>query len=181
MPGRRCGSAGACTVRPERFVKASAAALTDPLTGALNRRGFTAAVERELARSRRYERPFVLAYVDVRGLKGINDTQGHMAGDELLRTVSSVLTNSARAHDVVGRLGGDEFGLLLVEQSADDAKAVTDRITERVQASRAALGFQAAWDLTVGTAAFPADGDSAAALLAVADRRLYEQRGIALG
>ena len=106
----------------------SAAALTDPLTGVLNRRGFTEAVERELARARRYDRPFVLAYVDVRGLKAVNDTEGHLAGDELLKGVSRLLRDSARADDVVGRLGGDELGLLLVEQSAEGAEVVTSRI-----------------------------------------------------
>ena len=106
----------------------SAAALTDPLTGVLNRRGFTEAVERELARARRYDRPFVLAYADVRGLKAVNDTEGHLAGDDLLKGVSSLLRDSARADDVVGRLGGDELGLLLVEQSAEGAEAVTSRI-----------------------------------------------------
>ena len=56
----------------------STAALTDPLTGVLNRRGFTEALERELARARRYGRPLALAYVDVRGLKAVNDTAGHL-------------------------------------------------------------------------------------------------------
>jgi diguanylate cyclase (GGDEF)-like protein len=160
---------------------ATAAALTDPLTGALNRRGFTEAVERELARSRRYDRPFVLAYADVRGLKAVNDSEGHLAGDELIKGVASMIAESARAHDVVGRLGGDEFALLLPEQRECDAKTVTDRIRERIEARRAALGFGPRWDLTIGTAAFPYDGKTPEELLAVADRRLYEQRGIELG
>ncbi len=95
----------------------SAQALTDPLTGVLNRRGFLDAAERELARARRYEHPFALAYVDVRGLKAVNDTEGHLAGDELLREAAGLLTDSARADDVVGRIGGDELALLLAEQS----------------------------------------------------------------
>jgi diguanylate cyclase (GGDEF)-like protein len=164
-----------------RMAEAEAAALTDQLTGVLNRRGFTEAVERELARSTRYSRPFVLAYIDVRGLKGVNDSEGHLAGDQLLRGAASVLTASARAHDVIGRLGGDEFGILLAEQSADDADVITDRIREQVEVTRDALGFQAYWDLTVGTAAFPEDGLTTDELLAVADRRLYEQRGIEIG
>lgn len=163
-----------------QMAKVTAAALTDPLTGLLNRRGFTEAVERELARSARYSRPFVLAYIDVRGLKGINDTEGHLAGDQLLRGVASVLTASARAHDLIGRLGGDEFGLLLPEQSGEDASVVGERIADQVAITREALGFQAHWDLTIGTAAFPADGTSAEELISVADRRLYEQRGIEL-
>ncbi len=158
----------------------SAAALTDPLTGVLNRRGFTEAVERELARARRYDRPFVLAYADVRGLKAVNDTEGHLAGDELLKGVSSLLRDSARADDVVGRLGGDELGLLLVEQSADGAEAVTSRIQSMLPERHAELGIATPWDLTIGIAAFPEDGQTFNELLAVADERLYEQRGIAI-
>ncbi len=158
----------------------SAAALTDPLTGVLNRRGFTEAVERELARARRYDRPFVLAYADVRGLKAVNDTEGHLAGDDLLKGVSSLLRDSARADDVVGRLGGDELGLLLVEQSAEGAEAVTSRIQSMLPGRHAELGIGTPWDLTIGIAAFPEDGETFNELLAVADQRLYEKRGIAI-
>ena len=122
------------------IAEVSAAALTDPLTGVLNRRGFTEAVERELARARRYGRPFVLAYVDVRGLKAVNDTEGHLAGDELLKGVAGLLHDSARADDVVGRLGGDELGLLLAEQTADHAEVVTDRIQSQIPERRERAG-----------------------------------------
>ncbi|HEY6398727.1 MAG TPA: GGDEF domain-containing protein, partial [Solirubrobacteraceae bacterium] len=160
--------------------RVEAVAKTDPLTGVLNRRGFTEAVDRELARARRHGRQFVLAYVDVRGLKAVNDTEGHLAGDELLKTVATLLTESARADDVVGRIGGDELGLLLVEQSGDSAAAVTRRIEAQVSARRSELGLRTPWGLTVGTSAFPEDGDSFDDLVAAADRRLYQQRGIAL-
>lgn len=163
-----------------RVAEVSAVALTDPLTGVLNRRGFIEAAERELDRAARHQRPFVLAYIDVRGLKRINDSEGHMAGDQLLKIAAAALTDSVRAHDVVGRLGGDEFGLLLTEQTALDGEHVAARIAEQVAISRAELGFAGHWDLTVGLAAFPSDGSSVDELLSTADRRLYEQRGIAL-
>ncbi|MGZ4198153.1 MAG: GGDEF domain-containing protein [Solirubrobacteraceae bacterium] len=162
------------------IAEVSAAALTDPLTGVLNRRGFTEAMERELARARRYGRPFVLAYVDVRGLKAVNDTEGHLAGDELLKSVAGLLHDSARADDVVGRLGGDELGLLLAEQSADSAHVLTDRIQSQLPERRAELGLATSWGLTIGTAAYPEDGETFNELLATADRRLYEKRGIEL-
>ena len=162
------------------FAAMSTAALTDDLTGVLNRRGFLEAVERELARARRYDRGFVLAYVDVRGLKGVNDTEGHRAGDELLKEAASLLQDSARADDVVGRLGGDEMGLLLIEQRADGADAVRRRVASEVPVRREKLGLHSSWDLTIGTAAFPDDGETVDDLLRVADERLYEQRGIDL-
>ena len=152
--------------------------MTDPLTGILNRRGFIEAVDRELARARRYNRPFVLCYVDVRGLKAVNDTEGHRAGDELLKVAAGMLASSARADDVVGRLGGDEMGLLLAEQGAGGAVAVTRRIAGEVLVHREAMGLRSSWDLTIGTAAYPEDGETVDELLRTADERLYEQRGI---
>jgi diguanylate cyclase (GGDEF)-like protein len=181
-------SAGVATVvagrrahrQSAQLAAVSAQALTDPLTGVLNRRGFLDALERELARARRYERPVALAYVDVRGLKAVNDSEGHLAGDELLREAAGMLEDSARADDVVGRMGGDELALLLGEQSSEGATAVANRIRAQVPERREALQLREPWDLTIGTASFPADGTTVDELLAAADRRLYEQRGIEL-
>ncbi|MGA8720178.1 MAG: GGDEF domain-containing protein [Solirubrobacteraceae bacterium] len=166
--------------REKEFAAISAAALTDALTGILNRRGFTEAAERELARASRYNRPFVLAYVDVRGLKTVNDTEGHLMGDELIKTVADLMKESARADDVVGRIGGDEFALLLGEQTAESAEPVVRRIRARVAEARAAMEISVPWELTIGMASFPDDGATLEGLLDLADRRLYEQRGIAL-
>jgi diguanylate cyclase (GGDEF)-like protein len=163
-----------------RFAEMSVAALTDPLTGILNRRGFTEAANRELERARRYGRPLALAYVDVRGLKTVNDSEGHGAGDDLLRATARLLTDSARENDVVGRLGGDEMGLLLVEQTPEGARAATQRIGAEVLERRPGIGLRSPWDLTVGTSTFPGDGETIDELLRAADTRLYEQRGIEL-
>jgi diguanylate cyclase (GGDEF)-like protein len=156
----------------------SAVALTDPLTGVLNRRGFTDAAEREFERARRYQHPLALAFVDVRGLKAVNDSQGHVAGDQLLRKVAAVLKESARAHDLVGRMGGDELAVVLAEQSVEGADAMSRRVRAQIPVHRAELGFDAPWDVTIGTATYPEDGDTFNDLLQVADRRLYQQRGI---
>jgi diguanylate cyclase (GGDEF)-like protein len=158
----------------------SAAALTDPLTGVLNRRGFVSAFERELDRARRYGRPLALAFLDVRGLKSVNDQYGHLAGDRLLREVAHLLEESARAHDVVGRIGGDELAVLLPEQSAAGVARVVQRVRAQIPSRRSDLGLGTDWDLTVGVALFPEDGDAVEELLGTADRRLYEQRGIEL-
>jgi diguanylate cyclase (GGDEF)-like protein len=167
--------------RTREVAAISAAALIDPLTHVFNRRGFSEAVERELDRASRHGRPLAIAYLDVRGLKAVNDTHGHVAGDRLLREAAGLLLESARAHDVVGRVGGDEMAVLLPEQSAEGAAVVSGRIQRAVPAHRAALGLSVPWDLTVGTATFPEDGQTLEELVRVADRRLYEQRGIALG
>jgi diguanylate cyclase (GGDEF)-like protein len=180
--------AGAAALRWGRRARAHAAevalvsadAMTDPLTGILNRRGFTTAAQRELERAQRYGHPLALAFVDVRGLKAVNDTSGHQAGDTLLRHVAALLSESSRSHDVVGRIGGDELAMLLAEQGAAGMAAVIRRIRAQLPSTRAALGFDQDWDLTIGMAVFPKDGESLEALLDSADRRLYMQRGIKL-
>jgi diguanylate cyclase (GGDEF)-like protein len=180
--------AGAAAVRSGRRIRlqegevaaVTAAARTDALTGVLNRRGFLEAAERELGRAQRYGHPLALAFVDIRGLKAVNDTEGHLAGDRLLKRVTALLRESARTHDLVGRIGGDELAVLLAEQSADGAAAMTQRVRAQVPAYRASLGLVTPWDVTVGTAAFPEDGETFEELLAAADRRLYQQRGIDL-
>jgi diguanylate cyclase (GGDEF)-like protein len=181
-------AAGVAAVRSGRRVRlqagevavVTAAALTDPLTGVLNRRGFLEAAERELNRARRYQHPLALAFVDIRGLKAVNDTEGHLAGDKLLTRVTALLRESARTHDLVGRIGGDELAVLLAEQSADGAAAMTQRVRAQIPAYRTSLGLVTDWDVTIGTAAFPEDGETFEHLLAAADRRLYQQRGIDL-
>lgn len=182
------GLAGTAALRSGRRIRlqagevaaVTAAALTDPLTGVLNRRGFIESAERELDRARRYSHPLALAFVDIRGLKAVNDTEGHLAGDKLLKRVTALLRESARTHDLVGRIGGDELAVVLAEQSAGGAAAMTQRVRAQVPAYRAALGLVTAWDVTIGTATYPEDGDGLDDLLAAADRRLYQQRGIDL-
>ena len=182
------GAAGLAALRSNRRIRlhagevaaVTAEALTDPLTGVLNRRGFIEAAERELDRARRYGHPLALAFVDIRGLKSVNDTEGHLAGDQLLKSVTALLRESARTHDLVGRIGGDELAVLLAEQSADGAAAMTQRVRAQVPAYRARLGLVTAWDVTIGTSTFPEDGDGLEELLDSADRRLYQQRGIDL-
>ena len=173
-------SAGVARRHARTVATVSAEALTDQLTGVLNRRGFIAAFERELDRAQRYGRPLALAFLDVRGLKLINDSHGHLAGDRLLRTVAALLTESARAHDVVGRIGGDELAVLLPEQSAAGVARVIQRVRAQIPPRRAQLGYAPQWDLTVGVALYPEDGDAVENLFGTADRRLYEQRGIEL-
>jgi len=101
-------------------------------------------------------------------------------GDELIRQVAGLLRDCARAGDLVGRLGGDEFGLVLAEQSTDGAAVFQARLRAQLPARRAAIGTDQLWDLTIGTATYPEDGESLTTLLSAADRRLYAQRGIQL-
>ena len=120
-----------------RAVAAEAAADHDVLTPALNRRGFVAAMNRTMAFCTRYSTPAVLLYVDLDGFKGVNDNLGHAAGDAALVRVAELLLANVRESDAVGRLGGDEFGLLMLNAGLDEGR---DK-AKRLAATLAAEGF----------------------------------------
>ena len=148
------------------------------LTGVLNRGALEGRLASELARARRYGRPLGLLTFDVAGLKAINDAHGHSAGDEVLRGVAGILTASVRDHDLVGRMGGDEYAVVVTEQSRAGTEKVLDRIRSQIPQRRTALGLSTHWGLSAGVAEFPNDGETAEELLEAADRRLYLSRGI---
>jgi len=107
----------------KRIEELSASADTDFLLGIPNRRGFEHELQRAVAYIKRYRASGALILLDVDRLKPINDAFGHAAGDQVLRAIAEVLTRQVRASDVVGRLGGDEFGVLLWNLSETDARA----------------------------------------------------------
>jgi diguanylate cyclase (GGDEF)-like protein len=107
-------------------------ARTDHLTGALTRRGFVEQAEREIARSRRYDRPSSLVMLDVDRFKSVNDTYGHGTGDLVLQQIAKIAETMLRPSDVFGRLGGEEFALLLPETSASEAVTVAERLRQAI-------------------------------------------------
>ena len=112
----------------ERIAELERLALTDELTGLLNRRAIEAEMGYALAAARRYDERGVLVYMDMDGFKAINDTYGHAAGDEVLRQVARILHDNVRDSDRVGRLGGDEFAILLARTSWEDGLKRADAI-----------------------------------------------------
>lgn len=117
----------------------------DHLTGAANARSFLEVLRSEIERSRRYKRPFTLAYVDLDNFKAVNDSFGHAVGDLLLQTVVSVIRSQVRSTDVVARLGGDEFGLLLPEADRQAAIAVITKMRDSLLLEMGRRG----WPVTV--------------------------------
>jgi diguanylate cyclase (GGDEF)-like protein len=115
----------------------------DPLTGIWNRRKFTAEAMLEFDRVQRYQRPLSLILLDIDHLKAINDEHGHLAGDEALRYCVNILKAQIREQDILGRLGGDEFGLLLPETQLSEAVTVAKRIQEAGRNSSIQLNNQA--------------------------------------
>jgi diguanylate cyclase (GGDEF)-like protein len=107
-------------------------ATTDPLTGVLNRRHFFALAEQEFDRSHRYDRHISIILFDVDHFKEINDTYGHVAGDQLLQTIANRFLGNLRQIDIIGRYGGDEFVILLPETNQEQARMAAKRLHEIV-------------------------------------------------
>jgi diguanylate cyclase (GGDEF)-like protein len=103
-------------------------ARTDQLTGAYNSRAFYELMDIELSRSRRYARPFTLAYFDLDNFKAVNDLNGHDVGDQLLKTVIEILRTGIRQSDILARLGGDEFVILFTETDFEQSQNVVNKI-----------------------------------------------------
>jgi diguanylate cyclase (GGDEF)-like protein len=148
-------------------------AVRDPLTNLANYRQLMVALEAEIRRSQRTQRPFAVLLLDVDGLKRINDRYGHLVGSRALCRLAEVLHMSCRAMDTAARYGGDEFALVLPETDDAAARQVATRIVERltrdVESPRISASF--------GVALFPRDGSTAEAILSGADRALYAMKG----
>src|SRR6267154_1522439 len=107
-------------------------ATQDPLTNVLNARAFSHELAQELSRNRRYGRPLALIYLDLDDFKSVNDAHGHATGDAVLRLVADAMRGAVRQADVVGRLGGDEFGVLMPETDGDVAVSGTEAGTDEL-------------------------------------------------
>jgi diguanylate cyclase (GGDEF)-like protein len=148
-------------------------AVRDPLTGLANYRQLMVALEAEIRRSQRTQRPFAVLLLDVDGLKRINDRHGHLVGSRALCRLAEVLHMSCRAVDTAARYGGDEFALVLPETDDAAARNVAARVCERLKQDVDKPCVTASF----GVALFPRDGNSAEAILSGADRALYAMKG----
>lgn len=159
-----------------RIDELQAMSSTDELTGLPNRRAFETFMTAELARARREQRGGCLAFLDLDRFKAINDRHGHAVGDTLLKAVAAALTGHVRASDVVGRLGGDEFGLVMwnVEGARAVAKAHDlERLIEEAHIPHGSMR------LNVGASAGVVSLSGAAELtqlLDAADRAMYARK-----
>lgn len=153
-------------------------AMTDELTDVANRRAFLAQLETERQRALRYERPASLVMLDLDHFKQVNDRHGHPAGDQVLKHFGGLLRNHLRSEDLAGRLGGEEFGLLLPETEAPGALSVVERIREvlsQVRLDSIAPGFD--YTFSAGIAGFPvADPVTCNRWMRNADKALYQAK-----
>lgn len=117
----------------ERAEAAEAAADHDVLTPALNRRGFVAQMKSAMAYCQRHDTPAVLLYLDLDGFKGVNDRLGHAAGDAALVHVAQLMKANLRESDALGRLGGDEFGLLMLSAGLEEGREKARRLASALE------------------------------------------------
>jgi diguanylate cyclase (GGDEF)-like protein len=160
----------------------------DGLTGLANRRRFMEQLQKASERSRHGDHKMALLYMDLDQFKRVNDTLGHSAGDELLRSVSQTLFDKVRVTDLVGRpsisedpeisrLGGDEFAILLTKiRDRDDALLVAERILEALPTPVNVEGHEISTTGSIGIAIHPDDGEDVETLLKHADRALYHAK-----
>lgn len=157
-----------------RRAQAQALAMRDPLTGLGNRLAFDDGIERMLDDGMG---ELALFYLDLDGFKQVNDTLGHGAGDDVLRTIGTRLTALMRPNDLLVRLGGDEFVVLRPEYASPDELTRLARAIEQALADPVRLGTRALQvGVSIGIATAPADGTSGTALLEAADKALYRAK-----
>jgi diguanylate cyclase (GGDEF)-like protein len=156
-----------------------ALATTDPLTRTLNRRALHDRLERELDRARRFRSVFSVLLLDADNFKLINDREGHLVGDGVLRQLAALLEEDARSIDVVARYGGEEFAVILPETTPEGALTFSERLRERIRA----YGFDAGaarplhMTVSIGVTSYPhADIETVDDLLARADEALYRAK-----
>jgi diguanylate cyclase (GGDEF)-like protein len=161
------GTIGSALARADLLEKLNAMALTDELTGLPNRRSWDEHFALALARARRSKQPLSVLVLDLNGFKGVNDVQGHAAGDRILRQAATAWSHVLRDTDVLARLGGDEFAVVLEDTDARTASAVAGRLANSISSSAVSVAVGLAeWDGT----------ERGAVLLARADAAMYADK-----
>jgi diguanylate cyclase (GGDEF)-like protein/PAS domain S-box-containing protein len=149
----------------------------DALTGLVNRRRFQGELEQQIGRARRYGERATVLIVDLDDFKAVNDAHGHQAGDTVLCAVADVLRERVRDTDVVSRIGGDEFAVLLLHVDEGRAQRMAAEIESTLSTSRVPIGDTAvAISATVGTASLETGSAEVDDLLAVADAEMFRRK-----
>jgi len=156
------------------FTQMQQLALTDGLTGCLNRRSFEMQLERDLRLATRMRQPLSLIMLDIDHFKRVNDTHGHDAGDAALRFLADVLRDELRGVDTAARYGGEEFAVVLPQAGLEGASIVAERLRLRLETTEVpGIGHITA---SFGLATFPLHANSRDQLVTAADRALYESK-----
>ena len=155
----------------------SQSATRDGLTGLLNHKTFLERFEKEINRSNRFEHELGLIFFDIDKFKSINDTYGHLYGDYVLEEVSRIISKNVRSIDIVGRYGGEEFSVILVNTNIKDCIPLAEKIVKKI-AKKTYLKDGIAVNLTIsaGMSGFPVHSDSIRDLIGKADKAMYQTK-----
>ncbi|MCP5206747.1 MAG: diguanylate cyclase [Hahellaceae bacterium] len=148
-------------------------AFIDPLTDLCNRQMVDRRLKQEINRCSHESAIFSLLFIDLDGFKQVNDQYGHDLGDQVLKNVAQLLTNTVRQSDVVGRLGGDEFLVICSHASAKGVEELASKLIERICSLTTVDGCEICLGASIGIATYPADGDTAQLLRKNADKAMY--------
>ena len=165
----------------ERFVQARERAFVDDVTGLYNARYLLSALDRELSRAARGKGNLSVLFLDLDRFKNVNDRYGHLVGSRVLLDLGQLLHSQIRAIDTIGRYGGDEFTILLVDTDHDRALEVGERVRRAVEEAvfSADRGLELQLTLSIGVASYPGNGNTSQQLLDLSDKAMY--LGKALG
>jgi len=153
--------------------------ITDSLTGLLNRRYFEERLSEEFERSRRHKQPFSLIILDIDNFKNLNDSYGHLFGDEILKTTTSVIRRCVRIIDIAARYGGEEFAIILPTTDKSGTSIIAERIRAEIESTISLVrdtGTTINITVSLGIASFPDDASVAEELINNADRALYRAK-----
>lgn len=166
----------------QAIAQISALAMTDSLTSIPNRRAFFSQFDKEMQRAIRFQRPLAFMIIDVDAFKTINDNHGHAFGDTVLKTLSELLRQNLRSIDTLGRLGGDEFGVLLPETDLEAASACAERLrrvvaeSARLQPNGGASAATVAVTLSIGCCVCKGSAVGLDEVFTKADEALYTSK-----
>lgn len=175
--GRRLALAAHCSRLVKERDELKALSTTDGLTQTANQRAFQERLKEEFRRAQRYDDPMALILMDVDHFKAINDTHGHLAGDEVLQHVAKAIKSAVRETDFVARYGGEEFAVLLPKTHLAGALTVAERMSQALRATRAGVDGAIRVTASFGVSGFPGRGvTTSEQLFKTADEALYRSK-----
>ena len=162
------------------FEETKRLATIDSLTGIWNRRYLEKALHKEIERAERFGHPFSLLILDIDNLKLLNDTYGHLFGDEVIRTVACTINSSCRKTDIMGRYGGDEFAVILTETDKKGAIKVSEKFLSKIKNTflTSPDGAKIPLGVSIGIASYPMDAEDEEKLFSLADTAMYKAKAM---
>lgn len=165
---------GAALTRFSLYERLNNYATIDTLTHLYNIRALKQRFEEELARSKRYQSPMVVLFLDLDKFKLVNDTHGHLMGDFVLKETSQIIRESVRTSDVPGRYGGEEFVVIMLNTTADACMAVAERICDAIREHKYEMNMTRIENrISIGLSEYPRDGETMEELIQSADAAMY--------